>query len=123
MPAARIERPKNVARPRPLSICTCTPLCGLAAPTLTCVCVCAAQPESKAQRRTAHFTAAILRLFAGALQAVAHRAPFRSLGRGLDQDALAAGRIELAQRGIKALRVRLRLARHAQPVVDALVGA
>src|SRR5688572_24558039 len=104
-------------------MCICTPPCGLTAPTCTWVRVCAAQPERRTQRRTMLFTAAMLRLFAGALQAVAHRAPFRSLGRRLDQDALAASRIELAQRSVEPLRVRPRLARHAQPVVDALVGA
>src|SRR5262245_24217312 len=68
------------------------------------------------------YTAAILPRTAGALQAVAHSGPFDRLRRRLDQDALAARGIELAQRGVQPLRVGLRLARHAQPIVDALVG-
>src|SRR5918999_3904923 len=115
MPAARIERPSKAARPRPPSMCTCTPACGTRVPTLTSLWVCA-QPARRAHRRTVHFTAAMLRLLAGALQAVAHRAPFRRVGRCLDQDALAAGAVQLAQGGVEPLRVRLRLARHAQPV-------
>src|SRR6185503_18484990 len=80
-----------------------------------------AQPASRKSRMIA-LTRAILRRSAGAPKAISHGRPLGRLGRRLDQDALAAGAVELAQRGVQALCVRLRLARHAQPIVDALVG-
>src|SRR5260221_10990067 len=58
----------------------------------------------------------------GTPQPVEHRGPIRAFRWRLDQDGFAAAAVELAQRGIELPRIGLRIARHAQPIVDALVG-
>src|SRR5436190_2671059 len=58
---------------------------------------------------------------AGALEPVQHRYPFARRRRRLDQDRFAAGAIQLAQRAVEPVLVRVRIARHAQPVIHSLV--
>src|SRR5258706_14064279 len=58
----------------------------------------------------------------GTPQPVEHRGPIRAFRRRLYQDGFATGAVELAQRGIELPRIGLRIARHAQPIVDALIG-
>jgi hypothetical protein len=87
--------PSPKAAARPLLACTWTFECTCGVPALSCHAV-LEQPASSASRAIKPFTAAILRLLAGALQAVAHRRPFGGARRRLDQDLLALGAIEFA---------------------------
>ena len=54
---------------------------------------------------------------------VLDRGPLRCFGRRFDEDRFAAGAVELAERGVETLGVGGGVARHAEPVVDALIGA
>src|SRR6185503_21247099 len=112
---------KAVARPAPPCTCTCE-FTGGGWPALSCHAV-FEQPDNSATKTSPYLTGAILPLLAGPLQAVSHCCPFGRIGRRLDQDLLAAGAVQLAQRGVELLRIRLRVARHAQPEVHALVGS
>src|SRR5262249_38138729 len=92
----------------------------LTAPAFTSTRACVPQPARNTTRRRACLTRSFYAL-AGALQAIRDRGPFRAFGRCFDQDLLAAGGIQLAQRRVELVCVSRGVARHAQPIVDALV--
>src|SRR6185295_3645406 len=124
MKAAKASAPTTAAAPPPvLTMVTVPALAGAAAVELKLVPTIAFE-HAFSPSRTRTSAAVLIRgiLAAGALQAIAHRSPFQRLGGRLDQDFVAARGVELAQRGVELLGVRMRIARHAQPVVDALVG-
>src|SRR6185503_11456078 len=123
MKAAKASAPTTAAAPPPvLTMVTVPALAGAAAVELKLVPTIAFE-HAFSPSRTRTSAAVLIRgiLAAGALQAIAHRSPFQRLGGRLDQDFVAARGVELAQRGVELLGVRMRIARHAQPVVDALV--
>src|SRR5688572_29738629 len=107
--------PITVASPAAESTATLAGAAGGGTPALT-IHALFEHPASNAAARTNPLMEPILRR-ARAAEPIAHRAPRRRRRRRLDQDALAVGAVELAQRRVQTLRVGLRVARHAQPEV------